>query len=135
MLALTLVVFSSMALAQGGFSAPPDGMTVKRGKPDPQKAKEFKAKREKLLKDLRLTPAQKKSWDAIETKNKDLRQKLIQALQSGGSGDMMGSIQKLQALGENEKKEKRKILSPAQKKIMAAAPGGDSATSIQTIKG
>ncbi len=133
MLALTLVVFSSMALAQGGFSAPPDGMTVKMGKPDPQKAKEFKAKREKLLKDLKLTPAQKKSWDAIETKNKALRQKLIQKLQSG-SGDMMGSIQKLQALGENEKKEKMAILSPAQKKIMAAAPGG-GATSIQTIKG
>jgi hypothetical protein len=132
---LALLALSLPVLAQGGFSAPPEGVTFKMGKPDPQKAKEFKAKREKLLKDLKLTPAQKKSWDAIEAKSKAGRMALIQKLQAGGNNDMMGSVQKLQALGEDEKTQKLAILTPAQKKIFLASPGGGTATSVQTRKG
>jgi hypothetical protein len=135
---LALAALALPTLAQGGFSTVPSGgggPTIKMGKPSPEMAKKARAAREKLLKDLKLTPDQKKKWDATEAKYRDQRMALIKKLQSGGGGDMMGNIQKLQALGEKEKQEKNALLTLAQRKILAASPGGGSGMTMKTMGG
>ena len=123
--AIALLALAVSARAQGGFTEPAPGggggVSVKMGKPDPKRAAKFKAERERLLKDLKLTPAQKSAWDALEKKSKGDRMAILKQLQSGG-GDSMALVQKLQTLGETETKGKRAILSDAQKKIFDRSP-------------
>lgn len=138
--ALALMALIAPALAQGGgFSAGmnQDGggnRTMKMGKPSPEMVKKMKESRQKLLKDLKLTPDQRKKWDTTEAKYKTERSTLVKKLQGSG-GDMMGTIQQLQAIGEKEKKEKNAFLTPAQRKVLAAAPGGGPGMTIKTMGG
>ncbi len=137
-LALTALSFSALAQG-GGFSA---GMnqgeggnrTIKMGKPNPEMMKKMKESRQKLMKDLKLTPDQKKKWESTEAKYKTERSGLVKKLQGGG-GDMMATVQQLQAIGEKETKEKNAFLTPAQRKVLAAAPGGASGMTIKRMGG
>ncbi|MGC4047262.1 MAG: hypothetical protein QM758_25975 [Armatimonas sp.] len=137
--ALAIAALSIPTLAQGGgFSASMNqgapGPTIKMGKPSPEIAKKMKEARQKLLKDLKLTPEQKKKWDATEVKYKEQRSALIKKLQSGG-GDMMSNFQQLQGIADKEKKEKLAFLTPAQQKVLTATPGAGSGMVIKTIGG
>jgi len=137
--ALALAALTLPALAQGGgFSA---GMnsggsgspTIKMGKPNPEMVKKMKESRQKLMKELKLTPEQKKKWDATEAKYRTERSSLVKKLQGGGVN--MDTIQQLQGIGEKEKKEKNAFLTPEQRKVLAAAPGGGSGMTIKTMGG